>query len=168
MPVRRRQTPTLRSSTTGRFVSRAFAVANPGQIHVEAAIDTGRAIDVLARAGRGAPRAVRDALDAVQPVLLAQARALTPVGPGPRPGADPDSDDALPHIRDTLDVRSAGGTVQVISRHPGAPVHEFGGTIKPSGHPIRITRSFMANRAAQIVLPLVEDLIAGQIDDLAA
>ena len=95
--------------------------------------------------------------------LLATTKALTPYGPGPRIGADPDSDSALAHIRDMLAVQVTGGTISLIASHPGAVVHEFGGTIRPRGVPIKFREQAMARRAAVQHLPEIERAVEARI-----
>lgn len=98
--------------------------------------------------------------------LLASAKALTPFGPGPEPTADEDSDNALPHIRDTLAVTVNGGTIALTSTHPGAIVHEWGGTIRPNGAPIDIATAAMTRKAAVAELPDIERAVEQRIDRL--
>jgi hypothetical protein len=98
--------------------------------------------------------------------LLAETKSLTPLGPGPRVGADEKSSDALPHIRDMISVDARGGTVAIIATHPGAVVHEWGGTIAPNGAAITFKETGMARRAAVTQLPAVERNIALRIDRL--
>ena len=95
--------------------------------------------------------------------LLATTKALTPYGPGPYVGADPDSDSALAHIRDMLAVHVAGGTISLVASHPGAVVHEFGGTIRPRGVPITFKEQAMARRAAVQHLPEIERAVDARI-----
>ena len=64
----------------------------------------------------------------------------------------------------SVDVR--GGTVAVVATHPGAIVHELGGTISPHGSPITIDRAAMARRAAVAELPAVEHNVAQRVDRL--
>jgi hypothetical protein len=93
-------------------------------------------------------------------------RPLTPVGPGPILGAK-HPDDRLPHIRDTIAARASG----VISTHPAAVVHEFGGTITPRGarvQTIRIARAAMAQRAADRSGARVEALLERRFEELLA
>lgn len=116
----------------------------------------------------GLGRVLAEGITADAQPLLTETRALTPLGEGPRPTADPDSDDSLPHIRDTLDVQVRGGTLALISTHPGAIVHEFGGTIRPHGAAIQIQRSAMARRALVSQLPQIEESVGARIDQLLA
>lgn len=116
----------------------------------------------------GLGRALADGITDDAQGLLGEVRRLTPLGPGPRPGANPDSDDALPHIRDLLSVRVLGGTLAVMSEHPGAVVHEFGGTISPHGAPIRFREEAMARRAAVAELPGIERAVEDRIAQLIA
>jgi hypothetical protein len=112
--------------------------------------------------------ALRDGIEEDAQPLLNEAKALTPRGPGPRAGADPESDDALPHIADSLEVRVRGGTLSLYATHPGAIVHEWGGTIAPNGAPIQIGRAQMAHRALELALPGVEQAVSDRVDRLIA
>jgi hypothetical protein len=85
---------------------------------------------------------------AVSPRIVTATRALTPYGPGPRPG------DPLPHIRDTITAGRGGRGV--VSTHPAAIVFERGGVIAPRGTPIRIPRVAMAERAGEAQRPAIE------------
>jgi len=114
----------------------------------------------------GLGRALADAIEDDAQPLLAETKSLVPLGPGPRPGADPTSSDALPHIRDMISVDVRGGTVAIVAAHPGAIVHEWGGTIAPKGTAIHIDRAAMARRAAVAQLPAVEHNIAERVDRL--
>jgi len=116
----------------------------------------------------GLGRVLAEGIAADAQPLLTETRALTPLGEGPRATADVDSDDSLPHIRDTLEVQVRGGTLALTSTHPGAIVHEWGGTIRPHGAPIQIRRSAMARRALVSQLPLIEESVAARIDQLIA
>ena len=51
-------------------------------------------------------------------------------------------------------------------RHPGAIVHEFGGTIRPKGVLIEFKEQAMARRAAVQHLPEIERAIESRIDRL--
>lgn len=75
--------------------------------------------------------------------------------------------DGLPHIRDSISSRfSVSGAVEIVSRHPGAVVHEFGGVIAPSGHEITIHESAMARRAGEDQAEELERRAASGIDEL--
>jgi hypothetical protein len=91
--------------------------------------------------------------------LARSTRANTPLGPGPQ-----SPHDALPHIRDTITARAAG----VVSTHPAALVHEFGGTIAPRGVPIRIPRREMAARALRENATQIERDLAAAVERLIA
>jgi hypothetical protein len=102
----------------------------------------------------------RDAAD----LVARRATRLAPRGPGPIAGAR-HPDDRLPHLADTI----AGKVSGVFSSHPGAIVHEHGGTIAPRGprvQTIRIPRSAMAHRAGVQMAARVEDLMADRVDAL--
>jgi hypothetical protein len=66
-----------------------------------------------------------------------------------------------------LNVDVRGGTIAIIATHPGAIVHEYGGTISPHGTPITIARAAMARKAAVRELPAMEQNIQDRIDQLA-
>lgn len=76
--------------------------------------------------------------------------------------------DGLPHIRDSLFAVALGSGSAVASRHPGAVVHEYGGTIAPKGEPIQIKRSEMAHRAGEAQLPAIAALLERRISALVA
>ena len=54
----------------------------------------------------------------------------------------------------------------VVSSRPQGPVHEFGGTIAPRGHPIRIKRSAMATKAGAEMQPQVERILDREVTAL--
>jgi hypothetical protein len=126
-------------------------------------LETRRALEAAAD---GLGRALNEELAKDAQPLLVTTRALTALGPGPYPGADPDSDNALPHIRDMYSVVVAGGTISLIAHHPGAVVHEWGGTIRPRGVPITFKAEAMARRAAVKELPEIERAIDERISRL--
>lgn len=71
------------------------------------------------------------------------------------------------HIKDSLFIRRTGGaTVELRTRHPGGPVHHWGGTIAPSGSPIRIERSEYAIRAGEERIDDVADRVQNAVDHL--
>lgn len=110
--------------------------------------DTQRDLDAVEH---GIGRLVPAAVAAAAEPIVARARALTPVGPGPRgPG------DALPHIAATLYAQPRGSGAAIVSTHPGGPVLEYGGTIAPRGTPITIKSQAMAHRAADATLAAVD------------
>jgi hypothetical protein len=111
----------------------------------------------------GLGRALAEGIAQDAQPLLETTKALTPYGPGPYPGADEDSDSALPHIRDMLAVTVQGGTISLIASHPGAVVHEFGGTIAPKGVGITFKPQAMARRAAVQHLPEIERAVEARI-----
>ena len=76
--------------------------------------------------------------------------------------------DGLPHIRDSLFAVALGSGAAVASRHPGAVVHEYGGTIAPRGQPIQIKQSVMAHTAGEAQLPAINDLLERRINALIA
>ena len=67
-------------------------------------------------------------------------------------------------LADSLTAVRAG----VASTVPQGPVHEFGGTIAPRGHPIRIRRSAMAERAGEASKAEVERLLREEVEGLFA
>lgn len=75
-------------------------------------------------------------------------------------------EDSLPHIRDSLYAVAFGAGAAVASRHPGAVVHEYGGTIAPAGHPIKIKKSLMAHTAGTAALPAINDLLEQRLSAL--
>jgi hypothetical protein len=120
----------------------------------------------LASVDKGLSRAVAEGIESDAQPLLAETKALTPYGPGPSLHSPPTSDNSLPHIRETLSVLVRGGTILLRSSHPGAVVHEWGGTIRPHGSPITIHEAGMARRAALIELPALETAVQSRIDRL--
>jgi hypothetical protein len=113
----------------------------------------------------GLGRALADGIASDALPLLQETRALTPYGPGPRASAF-ETDDALPHIRDTLGVSVEGGAVALYAQHPGARVLEWGGTIAPHGQPIKFREHAMARTAAEHQLPVMEERVNRRIDSL--
>jgi hypothetical protein len=120
--------------------------------------ETRASLDAIAD---GLSRALSEGIRQDAQPLLVATKALTPYGPGPRGGKDD-----LPHIRDTIDVSVSGGTIAIIASHPGAIVHEWGGTIKPRGVAIKFKEAAMARRAAVQQLPAIERNIDARIDRL--
>lgn len=108
-------------------------------------------------AGRAVGGVQRRAGELVAPTV----RALTPLGPGPRPNAV-NANDRLPHIRNTIVATPRG----VIARHPAALVHEYGGTISPNGGLISIRASHMGRRAGERKAGAVESLLRREYADL--
>lgn len=105
--------------------------------------------------------------DAARETVLPVTKQRTPIGPGPTPDFSARSDNELPHIRDTISAVAAPGAIAlIVSDHPGAPVHEYGGEIAPSGHPFRIKESAMAGGAAEQTLDEMERQLAGGVDSL--
>jgi len=117
----------------------------------------------LEAAADGLGRALAEGITQDAQPLLATTKALTPWGPGPRAGADPDSSDALDHIRNMMAVTVQGGTIAVIAHHPGAKVWEWGGTIQPHGVPIHFRTQAMARRAGVQELPRIERAVEARI-----
>ncbi len=109
--------------------------------------------------GRELARVIREGADSLVPA----ARSNTPFGPGPQSARD-----NLPHIGDTLSARASATTASIVSSHPGAPVHEYGGEIAPKGVPITIRQSAMAHRAGEQELPRFERDLKSAIDALVA
>lgn len=118
---------------------------------------------LLESAADGLGRALAEGIAQDAQPLLATTKALTPLGPGARATADPDSDDALTHMREMLAVTVHGGTITLIAEHPGLVVHEYGGTIRPRGVPIKFKTQAMARRAAVIQLPEIERNVDARI-----
>lgn len=119
-----------------------------------------RSLDAVAD---GLSRALAEGIAQDAQPLLVTTKALTPYGPGPYPGADPDSGGALPHVRDMLAVVVNGGTISLIAHHPAAVVLEYGGTIRPRGAPIEFKPQAMARRAAVQQLPAIEQAVEARI-----
>lgn len=116
-------------------------------------------LDAISRSlGREITLALKSASDTV-------ARATptrTPVGPGPRGARD-----NLPHIASTIGARMISGTTAAVtSTHPGAVVHEWGGTIAPRGGDITIRRSAMAHQAADATLSIIEQDLKQRVERL--
>lgn len=123
--------------------------------------DTRASLDAISD---GLGRALAEGITQDAQSLLATTKALTPYGPGPYPGADPDSGGALPHVRDMLSVVVAGGTIALVSQHPAGAVLEYGGTIKPRGVAITFKAHAMARRAAVAQLPEIERAVEQRIE----
>lgn len=118
-------------------MARATRVSGSVQIHTVGIRSTQRA---LRSVDRRAPTELRRSIrEAIEPIRL-KAAAKLPRGPGRRGKGD----DALPHIADTLRVVNVRSGAGIRSRHPGFPVVNFGGTIRPKGEPI----DFPADREA--------------------
>lgn len=105
--------------------------------------------------------------------VLKEAAGLAAQGAGPLTPYDPlhsvKRKDGLPHIRDSLyPLVVSAGTAAVASTHPGAVVHEYGGTIAPSGEPIQIKRTAMAHTAGEAELPAISALLERRISALIA
>jgi hypothetical protein len=115
----------------------------------------------------GLPKELTSELEESSRYLVGLTRLLTPVGPGPGPWLG-HSDDDLPHMRDMFEVQARGGTIALITTHPGGLVHEWGGTIQPAGQPITIKRSQMGHRALKTELPRLEAAVIERIDALIA
>jgi hypothetical protein len=115
----------------------------------------------LEAVSRGLGRDLRDVLREAGGPVEAKARQLTPFGPGPQGGRD-----NLPHIRDTYALVPVARGINLVSDHPAAPVHEFGGTIAPRATPITIAASQMAYRAGQAQQSSVERRAEQGIDAL--
>jgi hypothetical protein len=109
--------------------------------------------------GREVTAALREAGDTAARVT----KTYTPVGPGPHAS---NAGDLLPHIRDTIAGSATATTANVYSTHPGAIVHEYGGTIAPSGHTFRIRESAMAGKAGQQALGEIERDMERRLDGL--
>lgn len=97
--------------------------------------------------GRELGKAFKEAAN----LALAGAGPLTPYDPL----HDAAREDGLPHIRDSLYVTGLASGAAVASRHPGAVVHEFGGTIAPKGQPIEIAAAEMAHTAGLAAFPAI-------------
>jgi hypothetical protein len=103
-------------------------------------------------------QAVRDSLDALEVGLaplvgktaakrlgpvIAEVEQHLPYDPTHRgwKGWDPSWASKDPgHVRSSVVGAATGNGLVIRSTHPGGPVHWWGGTIAPSGHPITITR----------------------------
>jgi hypothetical protein len=96
--------------------------------------------------------------------IAADTREFTPYDPAHRW----DRKDHLPHIRDTIAGVASGTSGSVISTHPGAIVHEWGGTISPRGVPITIRQAAMAHRAAARDFPQLRERLVAALDELIA
>lgn len=71
-----------------------------------------------------------------------------------------------PSRRGGLAASLEGRPQGVVSVVPQGRVHEFGGTIAPRGHPIRIRASHMAERGGEQAAPEVELLLKHEINGL--
>jgi hypothetical protein len=121
----------------------------------------------------GLGRAVTQALRDNAAIVAGRTATLTPRGPGPRQRRDGvATDDALPHMADTMRGATEGGSLLVTSSHPAAALFEYAGqgtaTISPRGGPITIHRRAMAHRAGEQLLPKLERDITARIDALTS
>lgn len=96
----------------------------------------------------GLGRALNEAALLAAEPILAEAKRLAPFDAEHRGWKGAQADDPG-HIRDSLHVRPAPYGAALYTTHPGAPVHEFGGTIAPNGHPFRITQKLFAQTAGE-------------------
>lgn len=121
----------------------------------------------------GLGRKVRDAIRrAAEPVATLTGR-LTPRGSGPTTPTRPSApgrrnDNALSHIADTMAATATPRGAAILTRHPGGPVTEYGGTIAPNGAPITIKRAEMAHKAGEEKRGDMERDVARALDELAA
>lgn len=97
----------------------------------------------------GLGRALHQAIaDAAEPIVLPEAKRLAPFDAEHR-GWKGSAENDPGHIRDSLHLRAAPYGAALFTTHPGAPVHEFGGTIAPSGHPFYIAPKAFAQTAGE-------------------
>lgn len=115
----------------------------------------------------GLGRELNDAIREELGPLTAAVAQKTPLGPGPRPSRDEDSDDRLAHVRDTIVARPAGNGIVVESTHPAAGWLNFGGTISPRGVPITIRGYAMGEKGGEEAIPRIERAIDERIAQLA-
>lgn len=121
----------------------------------------------------GLGRKVRDAITKAAGPIATLTGRLTPRGPGPTSPTRPSApgrrnDNPLPHIADTMAATATPSGAAILSRHPGAPVTEYGGTIAPNGAPITIKPAEMAHKAGEATLGDLERDVARALDELAA
>lgn len=86
-------------------------------------------------------------------IVAARARARAPVRTG--------------RLRDSIKPAVRGTRGAVVSRLPYAPVHEFGGEIRPHGGAVRIRRREMVHGAIREQRGLVERDLQRRFDALA-
>jgi hypothetical protein len=128
-----------------------------------AGIDTRSLQQDLESVQVGLGRQVGDMMLAASVPVVRAARGLTPFDPLHRA----DRKDHLGHIRDSLSLIKRGPqTAAVVSSHPGAVVHEYGGQIAPRGTPITIKSALMAHRAADQQQAAIERYVATGVDRL--
>lgn len=92
-------------------------------------------IKALRAADRDVPKAVRKGFKAAVGPTVTQARALAPRRTG--------------RLAASIKAGTSGARISIYSTHPGAGVHEYGGTIRPAGGDIRIRRSEMVGKAVE-------------------
>lgn len=127
------------------------------------------AIDDVEAVADGLGKALAEGIAQDAQPLLATAKELTPLTSIQRPivKAPAGSNDAtLDHVREMLEVAVLGGAIVIIAGHPGAKVHEWGGTIQPRGIPIKFTERAMTRRAAVRHLPEIERAVEARIEAL--
>lgn len=110
----------------------------------------------------GSSRELRQVIKAGAGLIVEGAEPLTPYDVL----HDESRKDELPHIRDSLYAIVLGSGAAVASRHPGAAVHEYGGTIAPNGTPFQIKRSEMAHTAATSSADAIVALLERRISAL--
>lgn len=137
----------------------------PNSVRVGASVDLRGLVEDLHATQLGLGREVSLAVVAAGEVVAAAVPQFTPFDPDHRETRA----DHLPHLRETFTSRRSGETVAAItSDHPGAPVHEFGGSIAPKGTRIYIKQSAMALKAGERKAAEFEALVAARLDGLLA
>lgn len=110
----------------------------------------------------GLGRLLTETLKEAAEIAAAGARPLTPFDPQ----HDSARKDGLPHIADSLYVIGLASGAAVASRHPGAVVHEYGGTIAPKGKAIEIHAAEMAHTAGKTAFPAISAHLEQRISAL--
>lgn len=137
----------------------------PNSVRVGASVDLRGLVEDLHSVDLGLGREVSLAVVAAAETVAVAVPQFTPFDPDHRETRA----DRLPHLRETFTARRAGETVASIgSDHPGAPVHEFGGSIRPKGTRIYIKQSAMALKAGELKAAEFEVLVAARVEQLLA
>lgn len=133
------------------------------------AVDANAAREALQAVELGLGKEVNRAIAEGAKPIRAEAEHLAPYDPTHRGWEGHDetwASDDPGHIKDSLSIRSAAYGAALVSTHPGAIVHEFGGTISPAGFPITIERQAFAATAGETKTGVVESRVEQAIEAL--
>lgn len=112
----------------------------------------------------GLGAAVDRAILQVAAPVLGRAERLAPYDSTHRGHRGSDEDPG--HIRDSLHMRPTPYGAALYSTHPGAPVHEYGGTIAPKGTPFFIPPQAYALTAGESHADALERKATVEVDRL--